>query len=84
MIVGVTEKMFSHQPPHSPPELYKAVICYTNPEGGNKVEDVQKMLNAEAAQHQVKSWGYALALLRLLNLIFDFVSAELFPKMQVK
>ena len=49
--VVVTEKMFSHQPPHSPPEQYKAVICYTNPEGGNKVEDVQKMLNAEAAQH---------------------------------
>ena len=49
--VVVTEKMFSHQPPHSPPEQFKAVICYTNPEGGNKVEDVQKMLNAEAAQH---------------------------------
>ena len=51
--VVVTEKMFSHQPPHSPPEYYKAVICYTNPEGGNKVEDVQKMLNAEAAQHEM-------------------------------
>ena len=45
-------------------EVHRTFICYTNPESGNKVEDVQKMLNAEAAQHDIRT-------LRTSIFIFD-------------